>query len=77
MNLGIINSFEYAMELFKNPSVSEDFVIGNLINHIVVASLSSSLTAFEVSTIFFIITEEQNPPSGRIFLTEALRRAED
>ena len=67
MNLGIINSFEYAMELLKNPSVSEDFVIGNLMNYIVVASLFASLTNFEISTIIFIIKEQKK---NRISLSD-------
>ncbi len=67
MNLGIINSFEYAMELFENPSVSEDFVIGNLMNYIVVRSLSVSLTNFKILTIIFIIKEQKK---NRISLSD-------
>ena len=51
----------------ENPSVSEDFVIGNLMNYIVVASLSVSLINFKILTIIFIIKEQKK---NRISLSD-------
>jgi hypothetical protein len=50
------SSFRLSRRL-ENPSVSEDFVIGILLNYIIVASLSGLLTNFKISTIVLIIKE--------------------